>query len=98
MADIAGVHPAGRLVAVERQGVGADVLAPERALEAPAQFARLGLQRLGPLGHPEDARAFGGQAPRQVDVALHLDQRDRPLGQAAVGVEHGIEGVLPALV
>ena len=33
-----------------------------------------------------------------VDVALHLGERDRAFGQAAVGVEDGVVGVLPALI
>src|SRR3954447_23041305 len=32
------------------------------------------------------------------DVTLHLDQRDRPFRNAAVGMEDGIEAVLPSLV
>ena len=35
---------------------------------------------------------------RGVYVALHFDQRDRSLRHAAVGVEHRIDAVFPALV
>ena len=38
-------------------------------------------------------RAFGG-----VDVALHLGERDRTLGERAVVVEDGIVRILPALI
>ena len=48
----------GRLVAVERQRVGADLLAPERLLEALAQRARASrLELRGALGHAQRARA-----------------------------------------
>src|SRR5439155_23359479 len=35
---------------------------------------------------------------RGVHVALHLGERDRSFRQAAIRVENGVEGILPALV
>ena len=63
-----------------------------------AQVFRLPLQDGGALGQAQPARARGGEALGGIDIALHLDERDRPLGQAAVRVEDRIVGVLPALV
>jgi len=35
---------------------------------------------------------------RRIAIALHLDRRDRRLGEPAVGVKDGVSRVLPALV
>ena len=44
LAGVGGPHPARPLSPVERQRVGADVLAPERLFEANPQVLRLALQ------------------------------------------------------
>ena len=46
----------------------------------------------------ERARELGGGEARGVGVALHFAQRDRAFGEAPVGVEDGIVGILPALL
>src|SRR5688572_17890013 len=38
------------------------------------------------------------RAPCAVHISLYFDERDWPHGQFAIGVEHGIVAVLPALV
>ena len=74
------------------------LLVPEALLE-------LAPQRLGFEGQPRRQPVVvqvRGEARRdaigEIDVALHFAERDRPGGEAAVGVEHRIVGVLPALV
>ena len=98
MAGVAGAHLAGSLCAVERQRIRADLLAPEGLLEADLQLLGLPLQGVGAFGQAELARARGGEALGGIDVALHLDERDRPLRQAAVGMKDRVVGVLPTLV
>ena len=99
MAGVGGAHPAGALVAVERQHVGAELLVPEGLVEAVAQLGGAAVHR----GHLlvaalEAAGDRGGGAPGGVGVGLHLDQRDRAAGERAVGVEDRVVAVLPALV
>ena len=98
LAGIRGRDPAGLFVAVEGERIGADVLAPERVLEPLRELRGAAF---------ELARAFGKSqsvgAPRRelfcgVDVTLYLGERDRSFGEPPVGVEHGVEGILPALV
>src|SRR6185312_7381021 len=77
--DVAGIrraHAARPLVAVEREGIGAQVLAPEVLLEARAKLARRLLERARPLRlpeHPGEARRVDA---REIHVALHLAERD----------------------
>ena len=95
---IGGAHAARRLVAVERQRIGAELLAPERLLETLGEQLRLGLE----LAHHVETAEPPGAARRQPlggeHVALHLGERDMAFGELAVGVEDGVEGILPALV
>ena len=93
-------HAAGPLVAVERQRVGRELVAPERLLEAARRSvgARRCAARRARARCPARVASAAACAPRRVDVALHLAQRDRPLGQRAVGVEDRVVRVLPALL
>ena len=63
-----------------------------RAARRPAPQAR------GAFLQTQGVRTYRCGQPRGVDVTLHLDQGDRSLGQAAVGMKDGIVQVLPALV
>ena len=49
-------------------------------------------------GDPERLVDLGDPLLGQVDIALHLDERDRAFGQRAVGMHDGVVGVLPAVV
>ncbi len=95
---VGGMHPALRLGAIERECVGAELLAPERRLKTLGKKLRLGLQ----LPHHVEAAQPPGAARCQPlggeHIALHFGKRDMPLGQTAVGVEDGVEGILPALI
>src|ERR671912_2378489 len=98
VAGVGGANPAGPLRAVESKRVGPDVRAPERLLKPIAHILRFAAepQRKLPKAEPGGHRrkgALGG-----VDVALDLAQRDRSLGERAVGVEDGVVGVLPSLI
>ena len=94
---VRGPHLAPPLLAVERQGVGGDLLAPEVLLEFLAQLLGLPLQLLGVIVLAEQAGQRGGRLARGVDVPLHLAEGDRTLHEPAVAVEDGIERVLPPL-
>ena len=86
-------------VAVQRDG---DVTSlrgvdPELLREPLPQVGRPRLQprhRLGVVGREQGRAAHR----RLVGVGLHLAERDRRLGQPAVGELHGVVAVLPALV
>src|SRR5262249_11656877 len=95
---IRAAHPAGRLVAVERDGVGAEISGPEACLEPLGEPLRLRLERERAFALA-DARGAQGERPlRRIDVALHFGERDRSFREPAVGMEYVIEGILPALV
>ncbi len=98
MSRVRGPDAAQPLVAVERDAVGAQLLDPECLLEALAERERLGAQLGCPTVVAEGIGEVGGAQPGGVDVGLELTQRDRALGQDAVGVEHRVVRVLPALV
>ena len=55
-------------------------------------------QRDGARHLAERAGDARGAELRAVDVALHLAQGQRPLRQAAVGMEHGVRRTLPAVL
>src|SRR5260370_15746158 len=95
---VGGAHAAPLLVAVERHRVSADLLAPETILEASLQ--RLRLLQPSPFegAVAENGRQLRGAIPGCIGIALHLAERDRRIGEPAVGVKDRIRGVLPALV
>ena len=86
------------MVAVERQHERPQALVPKRLGEARAQHLRLAQIGLGARRMAQRRGDLGGAAKRAVDVALHLAERDGPLGQRAVGVKDGIVRVLPSLL
>ena len=98
LARVRSAHPARLLVAVQRQSVGRQFLAPERVFEAISQpVGAGGIQRR--LVRPRERRCQRrARPPRRVRVALNLRHRDRPLGQRAIRVKDGVVGIFPALV
>ena len=99
VAGVGGAHPAGALLAVERQHVGAERLVPEALVEAGAELGgAAGHRRHLLVAALEAAGDGGGGAPGAVGVGLHLHQRHRAAGEGAVGVEDRVVAVLPALV
>src|SRR5436853_419208 len=80
-------HGAGALLAIERERIGAYLLVPIRLLEASAQPLRLE----GEAGREpyvvHVSREPRGDSIGEVHVALHLAERDRAAGEAAIGVE-----------
>src|SRR5690606_25368253 len=98
MPGIGRADLARALLAVERNGVRAEVVGPEAIVEALAQRLGLGDQLAGERGLAERLRELRGTPLRVVDVALHLAERDRALGKRAVRVRDTVERVLPALV
>src|SRR5258708_39951979 len=93
-----GAHPARIFRTVERQRVSSDLRTPERAFEMPGEAARFGVElaRGGVISHPP--RAMRRHALGGVDIALHFGERDRAFRQPAVGMEHRVVGILPALI
>ena len=97
MPGVGGARTAERPVAVDGDAVEAEVLHPEPGLDPLAH----GLGPLIPdLGArpPQTAQHERHGAEGGERVALHLRQRHRPLGKAAVLVEDRVNAVLPALV
>ncbi len=95
---IRGAHPALLLCAVQRQGVRGEVFAPERALEAGPELLRERTLTAAQRFIPERQGHLRHGPPGREHVALHLAERDGPLGQPPVRVEDRVPGVLPALV
>jgi hypothetical protein len=95
---IGGDHAARSLGAVEGESIGAQVWAPERAVEQLVEisgFPFLGLRFPELAERPSHPRSV---AARGIDIGLYLAQRDGTLRQVAIGVEDRIDGILPALV
>ena len=89
--EMAGVRGDGLdrlLVAVQRVGVGADVLAPEVVFEALLELGGLLPQAGGQLGIAEVSGRLRQPNLRVEGVALELTQRLGPLHQRAVRVDH----------
>ena len=98
MAGIGAAHPAGSLGAVQRQGIGPEILEPEGGLEAPLQLPGQFLELAG-FRRPAERRRHGAGAEISgIGIGLDLGERDGRLGQAAVFMHDGIGAVLPALV
>src|SRR5690606_23005128 len=91
-------HAARLLLAVERERVGIEALAPELLVEPLAEPRRRVLEPGGAQRLADSAREPGSSKLRLVDVALHLRERDRARRERAVGMRHAVERVLPALV
>ena len=99
MRHVAAQRVDGALAAVQRQRVPAAVGQPEPLVEGVAQAGRGGPPggRAGGVAVQRLGEVRAGEV-RGVDVALHLAQRDRRLGQPAGPVADRVEAVLPALV
>jgi len=90
--------PAWILVPIERQGIGAKILAPKRRPEILLQTLRLAAQPDFEIILAHAMREFRGMRLGPEHVALHFAKRDRPFGQRAIGVENRIIRILPALI
>src|SRR5918995_806055 len=100
VADVRGERVDAALFTVEPERVeAAALLAPEGAVELPAQPLRLLLEpRREPALAPHFSTELRRAAFRVVDVALNLARRDRRLGKGAVVEELRVVRVLPRLV
>src|SRR5439155_23997157 len=95
VAGVGGDRPDGLLLGIEREGVEAEVLAPELRLERRPERTRLGAQPRRALRLAEDVEDLRHAHPRVEDVALELAQRLRLPDLAAVGVDDRVDRVLP---
>jgi hypothetical protein len=98
LAGIRRSHLARPLGAVERQRVSAELLAPERLLEALGQEQRCGFELRRLLDQSQAPGAARRQPLAGKDISLNLRQRDVALGELSIGMEDRVEGILPALV
>jgi hypothetical protein len=78
------------LFGVERGREEAFVIHPESLVEPDLQALGLVLQPERVLGPPERAVDVGHPRLREVDVPLHLRERDRRIGEPAVRVHHRV--------
>ena len=98
MAHVRRERVDGPLLVVERHRVPASVVEPEVAVERGLEVGRLLAVALRRLLVAHLNSEVVAREVRAVDVALHLAQGDRRLGQIAVGKAHRVPRVLPALV
>src|SRR5207302_3727 len=75
--------------------VEAEILAPEALLEPGPELGRLPAQLARPRRLAQRVVDLRHPHPRVEDVALQLAERLRGADLAAVGVHHGVAGVLP---
>src|SRR5262245_14603619 len=98
VAGIRGGHATGALLAVERQRIGAEVVAPERLLETHLQRRRARPPARRQVRLATRRRQHRRANPGGVRVALYLAERDRRRGELPVGVEDRVLRILPSLV
>src|SRR5690348_9562014 len=98
MSGIRGPDPALSFLAIQRDRVGRNLIAPEGSLKAGSQRFCLGLQLSGARSFAENGCQPGRPALGRVDVALHFAQRDWSPCQRAVGMEDGIIRIFPTLL
>src|SRR5947208_9080161 len=98
MPGIGRSHPAWLLVAVQRERVGRQVVAPERGLEPLAQCVRLLREGSGNYRMIQRRRQRRGVSLGAINVGLNFAKSDRTFGQAAVLVEDGVVRILPTLI
>src|SRR5271157_973428 len=98
MARIRCPDPAWILAAVESQGKGAEILAPESRIEILSQDLRFAAQLDLQIILAHAMRELSCVRLRGKHIALHFTKRDRPARQCAVGVKDRIVGILPALI
>ena len=91
-------YAAGPLVAVQSQGVGGQLLAPERLLEPLPQRLSLLRQLRRPVHPPQRGSQRRTGPLGGVHVPLNLAQSDGAMRQRAVRVEDSSVSVLPPLV
>src|SRR5256885_117473 len=98
MPGIGRSHPAWLLVAVQRERVGRQVVAPERGLEPLAQRVRLLREGRGSYRVVQRRGQRRCVSLGAINVGLNLAKSDRTFGQAAILVEDGVVRILPALI
>ena len=84
--------------AIERECIGAELVAPERFFKTLGESQRFGLELVRHVALPEPQCAACRQPLAGEYIALHFRQCDTAFGKLAVGMEDGINGILPALV
>src|SRR5690606_2364889 len=90
--------PARTPLAVERDRVRAEVVAPEKLVEARLERRRLAIEPFRDGWLADRASEPRRAAFRVVYVALHLAERDRARRERAVGVRHAVVRILPSLI
>ena len=98
MAGIGSAHAARSSIAVARERVGSDVFDPEFLFDGAAKILGTLPPARGRLRVAAPVAERGHGTKRGVGVALHLNNRDRPMRERAVGMEDGVVAVFPALI
>ncbi len=99
MSSVRGERVDALLARVERHRPEAAILHPVSAIDRRNERRSAGLERAGRgLVAAERAVELGRVEERARGVALHLDQRDRRLGEATVAKADRVSRVLPPLV
>src|SRR5437660_8198315 len=98
MPGIRGDNAAGPLLAVERDRVSRQIIAPESVVE-------LAPQCLGGFCESRRYRVVAERARQLcrvplsgIDIALHLAERDRTIGEFAICMKDRVPGILPTLI
>ena len=89
-------HAARLLITVQGKCVSGELIAPKRLFEPLLQHVGAGGVIDGELGQIEEM-PDRRQPPGGIGISLDFAKGNRRLSQRTVGVEHGIDGVLPAL-
>ena len=98
MARIGGDGQHLLFFAVQRKGIEAQFLVPERLIESFEQCRGLCAQLAGAAGFAEHIEYLGHAQPGVVDVTLQFAQRFRSLHQRAVRIDDAVAGILPSHV
>ncbi len=98
MARIRGDRVDTLLAAIQREGVRARIGHPESPFEVVLEPCGGLFFALGELVLATQASQARDPQSRGVDVALDLDEGDRPVGEAPIAVANRVPRVLPALV
>ena len=91
-------HAARTLLAIERESVDADIVAPEGLLKALLQIARGLAKRACKHVIVHRVCELRGRDSRGVRIALHFARSDRSFGDPSVRMKHGIVRVSPAVL
>src|SRR6185312_17142008 len=98
MRGVAGAYSHRLFVSVQREGVTADVVAPEITLEIGSQCFGLPQKLFGMCGLAEFRCHTCRRDLCRVDVSLNFDDGDGTVRKASIAMEDGVVAIFPALI